>query len=241
MRTIAALAFPEGHKREAKASTGPLWMWICWRRFYSWQRTARLPERLRDHSLTGEWADHRDCHIKPDLVLIYRVPDADTFQLVRIGSHSSWACRFSPLPRYTFTCKLGHSARRRCLNARTPSLKSSADRCEASFRWRPQFSHRAAVWRAGEQTLHSLHRLRAIQQQGLRQRNARRPTGRSVPRSASPAPFAAPLVPSVSCPRAVTHASATPPPAAKGTRQQSPAQSPRALRYTQTWLRRRPA
>ncbi|MGA2049742.1 MAG: type II toxin-antitoxin system YafQ family toxin [Terracidiphilus sp.] len=47
-----------------------------------------LPEKLRDHTLTGEWADHRDCHIKPDLVLIYRVPDAKTLQLVRLGSHS---------------------------------------------------------------------------------------------------------------------------------------------------------
>ena len=47
-----------------------------------------LPERLRDHALGGNWKDHRDCHIRPDLVLIYRKPDADTLQLVRIGSHS---------------------------------------------------------------------------------------------------------------------------------------------------------
>lgn len=47
-----------------------------------------LPEANRDHSLTGEWKDHRDCHIKPDLVLIYRLPDATTLQLVRLGSHS---------------------------------------------------------------------------------------------------------------------------------------------------------
>lgn len=47
-----------------------------------------LPEKLRDHSFTGEWADHRDCHIKPDLVLIYRVPDAESLELVRLGSHS---------------------------------------------------------------------------------------------------------------------------------------------------------
>ena len=47
-----------------------------------------LPEKLRDHSLTGEWKDHRDCHIKPDLVLIYRKPDASVLQLVRLGSHS---------------------------------------------------------------------------------------------------------------------------------------------------------
>ena len=47
-----------------------------------------LPPSCRDHPLAGEWVDHRDCHIRPDLVLIYRKPDADTLQLVRLGSHS---------------------------------------------------------------------------------------------------------------------------------------------------------
>ncbi len=47
-----------------------------------------LPPRFWDHALTGNWKDHRDCHIKPDLVLIYRKPDDDTLQLVRLGSHS---------------------------------------------------------------------------------------------------------------------------------------------------------
>ena len=47
-----------------------------------------LPEKLHDHALTGEWKDHRDCHIKPDLVLIYRLPDAESLELVRLGSHS---------------------------------------------------------------------------------------------------------------------------------------------------------
>jgi mRNA interferase YafQ len=47
-----------------------------------------LELRHRDHALTGEWKDHRDCHIKPDLVLIYRKPDEETLQLVRLGSHS---------------------------------------------------------------------------------------------------------------------------------------------------------
>jgi len=47
-----------------------------------------LAEKHRDHSLTGEWKDHRDCHIKPDLVLIYRKIGTDVLQLVRIGSHS---------------------------------------------------------------------------------------------------------------------------------------------------------
>ncbi len=47
-----------------------------------------LEPRHRDHALTGDWKDHRDCHIKPDLVLIYRKPDAERLQLVRLGSHS---------------------------------------------------------------------------------------------------------------------------------------------------------
>ena len=41
-----------------------------------------------DHGLSGEWSDHRDCHVKPDLVLIYQKPDAGTLRLVRLGSHS---------------------------------------------------------------------------------------------------------------------------------------------------------
>jgi mRNA interferase YafQ len=48
----------------------------------------QLPRRHFDHPLSGEWSDHRDCHIKPDLVLIYRKPDARHLDLVRLGSHS---------------------------------------------------------------------------------------------------------------------------------------------------------
>jgi mRNA interferase YafQ len=47
-----------------------------------------LPKRYRDHALTGDWKDFRDCHIKPDLVLIYRKPDDERLQLIRLGSHS---------------------------------------------------------------------------------------------------------------------------------------------------------
>ena len=48
---------------------------------------APLPERLHDHALGGNWSGYRDCHLKPDLVLIYAKP-AHTLSLVRIGSHS---------------------------------------------------------------------------------------------------------------------------------------------------------
>lgn len=46
-----------------------------------------LPEKYKDHQLTGNLKEFRDCHIKPDLVLIYRKYD-DVLQLVRLGSHS---------------------------------------------------------------------------------------------------------------------------------------------------------
>jgi mRNA interferase YafQ len=47
-----------------------------------------LPPRYVDHALVGRWKDFRDCHIRPDLILIYRKPDDATLDLVRVGSHS---------------------------------------------------------------------------------------------------------------------------------------------------------
>jgi len=47
-----------------------------------------LPENFRDHALIGDWAGYRECHIKPDLPLICRKPDAVTLRLARLGSHS---------------------------------------------------------------------------------------------------------------------------------------------------------
>ena len=47
-----------------------------------------LPERYNDHGLTGNWIGFRECHIKPDLLLIYEKVGADILMLVRLGSHS---------------------------------------------------------------------------------------------------------------------------------------------------------
>ena len=47
-----------------------------------------LEPRHRDHDLSGEWAGYRDCHIKGNLVLIYRKSDPDTLRLARLGSPS---------------------------------------------------------------------------------------------------------------------------------------------------------
>lgn len=46
-----------------------------------------LPPKYKDHPLKGDYAGYRDCHIKFDLVLVYRVQD-DTLYLSRIGRHS---------------------------------------------------------------------------------------------------------------------------------------------------------
>lgn len=46
-----------------------------------------LPESNRDHELTGNLNGHRECHIQPDWLLIYRIED-DVLMLYRTGSHS---------------------------------------------------------------------------------------------------------------------------------------------------------
>jgi len=46
-----------------------------------------LPPQYRDHSLAGNWSHHRDCHLEPDWLLIYKV-DGDDVYLVRTGTHS---------------------------------------------------------------------------------------------------------------------------------------------------------
>jgi mRNA interferase YafQ len=51
------------------------------------QLSNALPEKYVDHPLSGNWVGYRDCHIKPDLVLIYKI-GSNTLKLARVGSHS---------------------------------------------------------------------------------------------------------------------------------------------------------
>ena len=48
----------------------------------------QLPDRYSDHQLSSNLSDCRECHIRPDLLLIYRKPDDSSLELVRLGSHS---------------------------------------------------------------------------------------------------------------------------------------------------------
>lgn len=50
-----------------------------------------LSEKYKDHALTGQWKGHRECHIQPDWLLIYRiVEDTLILSLVRTGTHSDF-------------------------------------------------------------------------------------------------------------------------------------------------------
>ena len=48
-----------------------------------------LPDKHKDHTLTGNWVGHRECHILPDWLLIYRIEDEVlVLTLARTGTHS---------------------------------------------------------------------------------------------------------------------------------------------------------
>lgn len=48
---------------------------------------APLPAKLQDHALVGDWGGCRDCHIKPDWLLIYKKVQQE-LRLIRTGSHA---------------------------------------------------------------------------------------------------------------------------------------------------------
>ena len=48
-----------------------------------------LPEKNKDHALTGNWIGHRECHIQPDWLLVYQINGEELLLLlVRTGTHS---------------------------------------------------------------------------------------------------------------------------------------------------------
>lgn len=50
-----------------------------------------IPSKYLDHSLSGNWDAFRDCHVQPDLVLIYKIIQENQLEIVelhRLNSHS---------------------------------------------------------------------------------------------------------------------------------------------------------
>ena len=51
-------------------------------------RDIPLPYPCHDHPLRGDWEGSRECHIRPDFLLIYTLEGDDVLVLERLGSHS---------------------------------------------------------------------------------------------------------------------------------------------------------
>ena len=49
-----------------------------------------LPPQNKDHPLSGNWINHRECHIEPDWLLIYHIDkDILVLTLTRTGTHNN--------------------------------------------------------------------------------------------------------------------------------------------------------
>lgn len=89
MRTIErSSAFKRDYKREAKGAHRTSLDEVLKSVLLALAADQPLEARYRDHDLSGDWAGYRECHLKPDLLLIYRKSDSDMLRLARLGSHS---------------------------------------------------------------------------------------------------------------------------------------------------------
>ena len=80
--------FQNQFKRDMKIQSYELFLTEEWNEVTGALRNGvAMKEKYCDHDLKGKWLGFRECHIKPDLLLIYKKRD-NCIQLVRIGSHS---------------------------------------------------------------------------------------------------------------------------------------------------------
>tara|TARA_B100000749_G_scaffold241654_1_gene202096 strand:- start:263 stop:544 length:282 start_codon:yes stop_codon:yes gene_type:complete len=89
MRTIErSTKFKKDYKRELKGRYRDILESELKTVLVALMKDESLDIRYRDHDLSGNWAGYRECHIKPDFLLIYRKLDGDILRLARLGSHS---------------------------------------------------------------------------------------------------------------------------------------------------------
>ena len=89
MRTIeTTTTFRKDVKREKKGMLGKKLDRLLFDVIQILAADTKLPEKSRDHAMIGDWSDFRDCHVRPDLILVYRKVGNNALQLVRLGSHS---------------------------------------------------------------------------------------------------------------------------------------------------------
>jgi mRNA interferase YafQ len=89
MRTIErSSAFRRDYKREARGQHRATLNDDLMPVLVTLANDRPLEPKHRDHDLSGDWSGYRECHVKPDLLLIYRKTDQDLLRLARLGSHS---------------------------------------------------------------------------------------------------------------------------------------------------------
>ena len=89
MRTIErSTQFKRDYKRELKSHLGKKLETMLVSMLQILIFDQPLSEKYKDHALQGEYANCRDCHLAPDLVLIYKKVNNNVLQLIRLGSHS---------------------------------------------------------------------------------------------------------------------------------------------------------
>ena len=72
-----------GRYREILRPVGEFWIVVA-----TIANDIPLPERYRDHALQGDYEGSRECHIRPDLLLMYTLEGDDLLRLERLGSHA---------------------------------------------------------------------------------------------------------------------------------------------------------
>ena len=93
MRTIErASAFKQDFKREKRGKHRDVVEALVRGVVATLVADLSVPAKFRDHRLTGKLKDFRECHLRPDLLLIYELPDADTLRLVRTRRALSSNC-----------------------------------------------------------------------------------------------------------------------------------------------------
>jgi mRNA interferase YafQ len=80
--------FERDYKREKKSNLGKDLDLVLKKVLELLSSDKQLPLRLKEHPLRGEYFGTRECHIKPDLLLIYEKRGKSVLVLIRLGSHS---------------------------------------------------------------------------------------------------------------------------------------------------------
>lgn len=80
---VATNAFKRDAKKRWETLLSAEWTSVA----YCLLNDTEIPAKHRDHALTGNWDGFRECHIKPDMLLIYALENNEV-KLVRLGSHA---------------------------------------------------------------------------------------------------------------------------------------------------------